>query len=148
MWDLPGPGLKPVSPALAGRFLATVPPGKPRRSFIVTLPRGINSQKGLIGTILPIVCHGNNGVKRRRSKRNKGCAKDEHFFSRILMGLLLFNRWSLLLHLLSLGWPYDLLSLGWPYDLLWGVWGFEQTGKQLPRPCGILITLEFGDLLL
>ena len=29
MWDLPGPGLEPVSPALADRFLATVPPGKP-----------------------------------------------------------------------------------------------------------------------
>ena len=29
MWDLPGPGLKPVSPALAGGFLTTVPPGKP-----------------------------------------------------------------------------------------------------------------------
>ena len=30
MWDLPGPGLEPVSPALAGRFSATAPPGKPR----------------------------------------------------------------------------------------------------------------------
>ena len=29
MWDLPGPGLEPVSPALAGRFLTTAPPGKP-----------------------------------------------------------------------------------------------------------------------
>ena len=29
MWDLPGPGLEPVSPALAGGFLATAPPGKP-----------------------------------------------------------------------------------------------------------------------
>ena len=29
MWDLPGPGLEPVSPALAGRFLITAPPGKP-----------------------------------------------------------------------------------------------------------------------
>ena len=28
MWDLPWPGLEPVSPALAGRFLTTVPPGK------------------------------------------------------------------------------------------------------------------------
>ena len=28
MWDLPGPGLKPVSPALAGGFLTTAPPGK------------------------------------------------------------------------------------------------------------------------
>ena len=29
MWDLPGPGLEPVSPAMAGRFLTTVPLGKP-----------------------------------------------------------------------------------------------------------------------
>ena len=27
-WDLPGPGLEPVSPALVGRFLTTAPPGK------------------------------------------------------------------------------------------------------------------------
>ena len=33
MWDLPGPGLKPVSPALAGGFLTTAPPGKPRLFF-------------------------------------------------------------------------------------------------------------------
>ena len=29
MWDLPGPGLELLSPALAGGFLTTVPPGKP-----------------------------------------------------------------------------------------------------------------------
>ena len=29
MWDLPGPGLQPMSPALAGGFFTTVPPGKP-----------------------------------------------------------------------------------------------------------------------
>ena len=29
MWDLPRPGLEPVSRALAGRFSTTVPPGKP-----------------------------------------------------------------------------------------------------------------------
>ena len=29
MWDLPGPGLKPMSPALAGRLSTTAPPGKP-----------------------------------------------------------------------------------------------------------------------
>ena len=28
MWDLPGPGLEPVSPTLADGFLTTVPPGK------------------------------------------------------------------------------------------------------------------------
>ena len=30
IWDLPGPGLKPASPALAGEFLTTAPPGKPQ----------------------------------------------------------------------------------------------------------------------
>ena len=29
MWDLPRPGLEPVSPALAGRLSTTEPPGKP-----------------------------------------------------------------------------------------------------------------------
>ena len=28
-WDLPRPGLEPVSPALAGRLSTTAPPGKP-----------------------------------------------------------------------------------------------------------------------
>ena len=28
-WDLPGPGIEPVSPTLTGGFLNTVPPGKP-----------------------------------------------------------------------------------------------------------------------
>ena len=28
MWDLPGPGIKPMSPAWASGFLTTVPPGK------------------------------------------------------------------------------------------------------------------------
>ena len=36
MWDLPRPRLEPMSPALAGRFSATVPPGKP--SFFLFLP--------------------------------------------------------------------------------------------------------------
>ena len=29
MWDLPRPGLEPMSPALAGRLPTTAPPGKP-----------------------------------------------------------------------------------------------------------------------
>ena len=29
MLDLPGPGIKPVSSAMAGRFFTTEPPGKP-----------------------------------------------------------------------------------------------------------------------
>ena len=35
MWDLPRPGLEPVSPALAGRLSTTAPPGKPDDSCIL-----------------------------------------------------------------------------------------------------------------
>ena len=35
MWDLPRPGLEPMSPALAGRFSTTTPPGKPSFSFSI-----------------------------------------------------------------------------------------------------------------
>ena len=42
MWDLPGPGLKPVSPALAGEFLTTAPPGKsPYACFLRTYPLSV-----------------------------------------------------------------------------------------------------------
>ena len=34
MRDLPRPGLEPVSPALAGRFSTTAPPGKPLNKFL------------------------------------------------------------------------------------------------------------------
>ena len=37
-WDLPRPGLEPVSPALAGRFSTTAPPGKsPTHLLLITL---------------------------------------------------------------------------------------------------------------
>ena len=34
MRGLPRPGLEPVSPALAGRFSTTAPPGKPKTLFL------------------------------------------------------------------------------------------------------------------
>ena len=37
MWDLPRPGLEPMSPALAGRFSTTVPPGKPQIFYFLRL---------------------------------------------------------------------------------------------------------------
>ena len=40
MWDLPRPGIEPVSPALAGGFLTTVPPGKPQALLIVPEKQG------------------------------------------------------------------------------------------------------------
>ena len=40
MWDLPKSGIEPWSPALAGRFFATEPPGKPGSTgkFLLVLP--------------------------------------------------------------------------------------------------------------
>ena len=34
MWELPGPGMEPVSPALVGRFFTTEPSGKPSVSCL------------------------------------------------------------------------------------------------------------------
>ena len=34
MWNLPRPGLEPVSPALAGKFSTTAPPGQPFRGIL------------------------------------------------------------------------------------------------------------------
>ena len=42
-WDLPGQGLEPESPALAGRFLTTAPPGKP-------LPGSLKAEKSETGS--------------------------------------------------------------------------------------------------
>ena len=45
MWDLPGPGLEPVSPALAGRLSTTAPPGKPLKCYLVLLFKLTNKSK-------------------------------------------------------------------------------------------------------
>ena len=37
MWDLPGPEIEPISPALAGGFLTTAPPGKSLVMFFINL---------------------------------------------------------------------------------------------------------------
>ena len=49
MWDLPGPRLEPMSPALTGGFLTTEPPGK--SPFIVDLASplvGVNVVSGWV----------------------------------------------------------------------------------------------------
>ena len=46
MWDLPRPGLEPVSPGLAGGFLTTAPPGKSGRNYFNDT--GERSQKNLV----------------------------------------------------------------------------------------------------
>ena len=43
MWDPPRPGLEPVSPALAGRFSTTAPPGKPYCRFLICGYHGVHT---------------------------------------------------------------------------------------------------------
>ena len=42
MWDLPRPGLEPMSPALAGRLSTTAPPGKPLSVKLLISPQNLN----------------------------------------------------------------------------------------------------------
>ena len=39
-WYLPGPGIEPMSPALAGRFFTTEPPGKPYAFLFLSISVG------------------------------------------------------------------------------------------------------------
>ena len=39
MWDLPGPGIEPVSPVLADGFLTTAPPGKSLVPYLTPLTK-------------------------------------------------------------------------------------------------------------
>ena len=50
--NLPGPGIKPTSPALAGRFFTTEPPGKPNYN-ITTLKKKKSAVQKLLGLIGP-----------------------------------------------------------------------------------------------
>ena len=55
--DLPDPGIEPVSPALAGEFFITEPPGKPRSSLtFVKFPSRCFSPK-LLSIFFFNICH-------------------------------------------------------------------------------------------
>ena len=49
MWDLPRPGLEPVSPALAGGLSTTAPPGKP---CVCTLDTDLPSASCVVSRLL------------------------------------------------------------------------------------------------
>ena len=63
MWDLPRPRLEPVSPALAGRFSTTVPPGKPQYLL----------NDSLLSILLPLAW-------RREDRVCMGKKKDQDYF--------------------------------------------------------------------
>ena len=77
MWDLPGPGLEPVSPASAGGFLTTVPPGKPPSvcfgsSHAVSLPQQLlSSRQGQSGNACTKM-HAQLSTQRRTTETRVG----------------------------------------------------------------------------
>ena len=67
MWYLPGPGLKPMSPALAGGFLTTAPPGKPQ-SNLEKDKQSWRNQAPRLQTILQSYSHQNSMVLAQKQK--------------------------------------------------------------------------------
>ena len=51
MWDLSRPGIEPVSPALAGRYLTTGPPGK-SSPWLLTNPGRVFGDTAILGAQL------------------------------------------------------------------------------------------------
>ena len=45
MWNLPGPGIEPVSPEFAGGFLNAGPPGKSLFGYCLEIVRGIQKSR-------------------------------------------------------------------------------------------------------
>ena len=57
-WDLPRPGLEPVSPALAGRFSTTAPPGKPETVLLYILSRFLIVEAGSVNPACSFILAG------------------------------------------------------------------------------------------
>ena len=57
MWDPPGQGIEPVSPALADRFFTTEPPGKPRFFFFFNLDLFLDGLIFCVVLSFGFLCH-------------------------------------------------------------------------------------------
>ena len=59
MWDLPGSGIEPVSPALAAGFFTIEPPEKPLSCVFLFQNKKLKEDEGIIGplaAIKPVRC--------------------------------------------------------------------------------------------
>ena len=84
MWDLPGPGLEPVSPALAGGFLTTAPPGKSQVTFHYWKSRPITNFNLILNiNLIPPLSTGWHRKTKRLAGRDVICTQNllPHLFS-------------------------------------------------------------------
>ena len=70
MWDLPRPGLEPVSPALAGRFSTAAPPGKPPSPLLMIIVHALPQLNNW--SILLLSAHTCDAGNRRIPSCHKG----------------------------------------------------------------------------
>ena len=68
MWDRPRLGFEPTSPALAGRFSTTVPPGKPQEGHFIVVESTIHQEDI---KILSVCTSNNRASKYMATKTNK-----------------------------------------------------------------------------
>ena len=69
VWRLPGPGIEPMLPALAGRFFTTEPPGQPPLMALKRKDEGHESRK----------------VEKARKRRSSEAPRREHGTAGILI---------------------------------------------------------------
>ena len=80
MWDLPRPGIKPVSPATVGGFLATAPPGKSWILQSYSLPLGHWTRSpGLFSLLSSCLYCGQLTISSSRSKPLLSANPRSHF---------------------------------------------------------------------
>ena len=109
MWDLPRPGLEPVSPALAGRFSTTVPPGKPKLSVFYWL----NFGRLYVFRNLPISSRLSNLLVYNCS---------EYFLTIFFFCISVVSvDISPLSFLILFIWVLQVLSYGSPFLIFWGI---------------------------
>ena len=55
MWEIPRPGLEPVSPALVGRLSTTAPPGKPKSLVLKAALSKVYLHKCWVGEVYEVI---------------------------------------------------------------------------------------------
>ena len=66
MWNLPGSGIEPISPAFSGGFFTTEPPGKPPSNFMLlfnlcVLFTAVSLSTNLL-LLTPLMLYGTNSI--------------------------------------------------------------------------------------